>query len=119
MVFADQQQARLPRIMRGIGWVNLALMTAFLINVVLTFWVGLNGASLSGSWVGVLQFALYPLAMILGLWFVLRTPTRSLREDSFRVSDMNTFFIRACFWIVLLVGGVDVRRRCQKRIPLR
>jgi TRAP-type mannitol/chloroaromatic compound transport system permease small subunit len=38
---------------------------------------------------------------------VLRTPHRSLRVDAKLLSDANAFFIRAAFWVVLLVGLTD------------
>lgn len=96
----------LTTMVRMLGWGNLALMFAFLLNVVLTFWVGLPGAGLSGG-MSIVQWALYPIAILMGMFYVMRTSDRSLRQDSFRVSGMNSYFIRACFWSVLIVGGVD------------
>jgi len=94
-------------LMRTIGWANLWLMFAFLLNTILTFWVGLPGASLSNGAVGIAQWLLYPAAIMLAVFWTRKNASVSLRDDSFSISDMNTYFIRACFWAVLLVGVVD------------
>ena len=94
-------------LLRTIGWANLWFMFAFLLNNVLTFWVGLPGASLSGGALGILQWALYPAAVLVAVFWTRKNSNVSLRDDSNAVSDMNTYFIRACFWAVLLVGVVD------------
>ncbi|MEP2503791.1 MAG: TRAP transporter small permease subunit [Paracoccaceae bacterium] len=83
-------------------------MFIFLINNFATFWGGLPGPSFSGGSVAVLQALAYPLAMALAVFLVVRSPDRGLRDDSARISDMNTFLIRAAFWIVLIVGVVDL-----------
>ncbi|MEL6640342.1 MAG: TRAP transporter small permease subunit [Pseudomonadota bacterium] len=92
---------------RILGWANLAVMFAFLANTCLTFIAGLPGASLSGSPVGLLQAALYPIFVGVAVWAVLRTSDRTLRQDSERVSDMNATLIRCAFWAVVLLGVVD------------
>jgi TRAP-type mannitol/chloroaromatic compound transport system permease small subunit len=100
---------------RIFGWFMLAAMAAFLANTVLTFWFGLPGAgSLFGwhsngdpnAWMW-LQVAIYVLAPAAACLHVLRTPGRSLRADAKAISDANAFFIRAAFWVVLLVGLAD------------
>ena len=96
-----------PFIIRSIGWANLWLMFAFLLNTVLTFWVGLPGASLSNGATGILQWLLYPASVAVAIFWTHKNNAISLREDSFSISDMNTYFIRACFWTVLMVGIVD------------
>lgn len=96
-----------PKLVRVFGWANLFLMFAFLANVIATFWIGLPGAGVSNGVLGMVQLALYPLAIIFAFFWVQRDADATLRGESMRVSDMNTFFIRACFWIVLIVGLVD------------
>ena len=100
---------------RIFGWFMLAAMTAFLINTVLTFWVGLPGAgSLFGwesnsdpnAWMWF-QVAIYVLLPGAACLYVLRTPGRGLRADAKVISDANAFIIRAAFWVVLLVGLTD------------
>lgn len=100
---------------RMFGWFMLAAMAAFLLNTVLTFWVGLPGvAPLLGwhadvapnNWM-YLQAALIVLIPLLGILHVVRTPDRALRADARAVSDFNAFLIRAAFWVVVLVGVAD------------
>ena len=92
---------------RCLGWVNLAVMFAFLANTCLTFIAGFPGASLTGAPLGFLQAALYPIFIAVALWAVLRTGHRTLRQDSLRISDMNATLIRCAFWAVVLLGVVD------------
>ena len=96
-----------PMPIRAFGWVNLWLLAAFLFNNFATFWIGLPGASFANGVLGGIQFALYPLAVVLGISMAMRQPQISLRAESMRIAQMNTFFIRACFWIVLILGFVD------------
>ena len=94
-------------VIRAFGWSNLAVMFVFLINNFITFWLGAPGATFAAGWAGLLQIALYPMAIILAISIVMQTPGHSLRHDSFRISDMNAWFIRSAFWMVFLIGLVD------------
>lgn len=103
------------RIFRLFGWIVLAVMTAFLINNYLTYWQNLPGiAPIYGgpangslpilwSW---LQLALYGLLVLGAIAFVLRS-SRTLRQDSILISDINAYLIRGAFFAVLIVGLVD------------
>ncbi|MFN7165437.1 MAG: TRAP transporter small permease subunit [Pannonibacter sp.] len=96
---------------RMFGWVNLAVMAAYLINTYLTFWLGLPGTTgllAGGTTVAAqAQAALYLLLPLLAVALVLRSRTVTLRNDSDRVSGLNTFLIRWAFWAVVIVGFVD------------
>lgn len=103
-------------LVRCFGWAILGLMVAYIINVILTFWFGMPGIGQLLGWqsngggsafLSVFQMAIYVLFMVLAGLYAVRTPDRTLREDADFVSNMNGFFIRACFWIVLLVGLTD------------
>lgn len=98
----------LPNVTRSLGWSILFLMFVFLANNFLTFWAGLPGASLSGNAIAVVQAAFYPLAIIGAMLLVRQRTGVTLRQDSARISAMNTFFIRACFFSVLFIGLVDM-----------
>jgi TRAP-type mannitol/chloroaromatic compound transport system permease small subunit len=92
------------------GWAMLGCMTAFLINSILTFWFDFPGATsaLSGGGIGAfVQVAVYAGAVALAIWSVLRSPGTSLRAEAARITAINTFLIRAAFWVVLLVGLGD------------
>lgn len=97
---------------RLFGWGTLAVMFAFLINNVLTFWFDWPGVGslLAGSVsaLAIVQAAIYAGLVALA---VIHTRNRSdapLRQDAETITGWNTFFIRAAFWVVLLVGMVDM-----------
>lgn len=99
---------------RLFGWVMLAVLAAYLVNVVLTFWMGFPG--LSGLWSGdgggtvllaALQAVAYAAAVALAVGGVGANSHRGLRADAALVTAINTFIVRAAFWIVLLVGLGD------------
>lgn len=103
------------RIFRLFAWTVLALMAAFLLNNYLTYWQDLPGvapifggvangsAPMFWSW---LQLALYVALVAYAASYVFRTG-KTLREDSIRISNINTYLIRAAFFAVLIVGLVD------------
>ncbi|WP_136656623.1 TRAP transporter small permease subunit [Nitratireductor sp. XY-223] len=97
---------------RFFGWSVLAIMVAFLINNFLSFGAGFPGAdspfSGGAGAAGLFQLVLYPLGVVLALLFVMRSRETALRTDGRRIAGINTFFIRAAFWCVLIVGVVDV-----------
>jgi TRAP-type mannitol/chloroaromatic compound transport system permease small subunit len=88
----------------------LAVMTAFLVNAILKFWFDFPGvmAILSGGGMkSALQIAIYVLTVTAALVSVNRTPGTTLREDAARITGINTFLVRAAFWVVVLVGLGD------------
>lgn len=102
-------------VIRFIGWSTLAVMFAFLINNVLTFWVGWTGvAPLLGmsddgiNWQTIVQAAIYVGAVFLAIRHIRARGDAPLREDSQTVTRWNTFLIRAAFWVVFLVGLADM-----------
>jgi len=98
---------RLPNRTRIFGWSVLFVMFVFLANNFLTFWAGLPGAGIDNGPLGLVQLGLYPLAIVFAFELVRQNAQTTLRQDSAKVSNMNTFFIRACFFAVLYVGLVD------------
>jgi TRAP-type mannitol/chloroaromatic compound transport system permease small subunit len=99
---------------RIFGWGVLACLLAFLINNYLNFWLGWPGATApfqnreAGTpGLAWLQLAAYPIGVAIAAVLVSATSTRTLREDSVRISRMNAFIIRAAFFAVLYVGLAD------------
>ena len=100
---------------RIFGWGTLAVMAAFLINNILTFWVGWTGvAPLLGwessggiGWQAFVQLGIYALALFLAVRYALARGDAPLREDAKAISDWNAFLVRAAFWVVVLVGLAD------------
>ncbi|MHA7776357.1 TRAP transporter small permease subunit [Roseibium sp. M-1] len=109
---ASPESARLFRLF---GWIVLAIMTAFLLNNYLTYWQNLPGiapvfgGAANGSMPVVwswLQLGLYALLVVAALAYVMKNGN-TLRQDSVRISNLNAYLIRACFFAVLIVGLVD------------
>ncbi len=99
---------RLPNRTRILGWSILFVMFVFLANNFLTYWGGLPGAGIDAGPLGLAQLALYPLAIVFAFELVRQNAQTTLRQDSAKISNMNSFFIRACFFIVLYIGVVDM-----------
>ncbi len=91
---------------RLFGWINLAVMAAFLINNYLTYWLGFPGPG-TGSVAAQMQIGLYVALGLLALTYVLRPGSPGLRPDSERISNFNAFLIRWAFWSVVIVGIAD------------
>ena len=95
---------------RIFGWCTLSFLLAFLINNIL---------SLSFDYPGVMQFFKTPsLAIILqplvyiviffiSIFWVLKTSDNSLRNDAKKITAINAYIIRGCFFSVLFVGIID------------
>ncbi len=116
MTDAVASEARPPLWLRAFAWSMVALTFAFLINNILTFWVGLPGADAlvagaegAGAVVlSALQLAIYGAAIVVPILAVARTPARGLRADAEIMSAIVRFIVRFAFWGVLLVGLGDV-----------
>lgn len=105
-------------LVRIFGWTVLATAFFFLINNYMTFWMGWPGegvafgfkagSSESGTttltW---LQLGFYPAGFAAAVAYVFKTRERPLRDESQRISNINTFLIRAAFFAVLYVGIAD------------
>ncbi len=102
-------------------------MLLFLINNYLNFWSewpGLPSFFSHQGWFGAeplrtplvdgqvvkgwLQLLSYLAAVALVVLYVLWTRQRSLRSDAALLSRFSAYIIRAAFWIVLIIGLVDI-----------
>ncbi len=99
---------RLPNRTRFLGWSILFVMFVFLANNFLTYWGGLPGAGIDTGPLGLMQLGFYPLAIVFAFELVRQNAQTTLRQDSAKIANMNAFFIRACFFIVLYIGVVDM-----------
>lgn len=104
--------------LRVFAWTVVAVTFTFIANNVLTFWVGLPGASAlvsgfpetSGGGAVILalvQLLLYAAALAGPVLYVLRSVDQPLRADAAAMSAVVRFLIRFAFWTVLLVGLAD------------
>jgi TRAP-type mannitol/chloroaromatic compound transport system permease small subunit len=97
----------------------VTIMLLFLINNYLNFWrqwPGLPSLFSHYGWFGLggqiikgwLQLLSYLGAVALVVLYVLRTRKRPLRSDAALLSGFAAYIIRAAFWIVLIIGLVDI-----------
>ena len=98
-------------IVRLFAWGMLAVLAGFCINNFLVVGWGLPGLrdafSANAGGAAAVPFVVYGLCLLVAAAYVLRTPGRALRWDALRIHGFNLYLVRACFWIVLLVGVVD------------
>lgn len=103
--------SRTVTLCRVFSWSMIGLLLAFLLNNYLNFWRHWPTAAsvFSGdvNALGLVQVALYVLAIAAAVVYVLRTPTGLLRPDSETIYAINAHIVRAAFWAVLLIGLAD------------
>ncbi len=103
-------QGKPALLVRSFSWSMLAFLAAFLINNVLIVGFDFPNASTvfsgGGTKAGV-TFGIYVIAITLAISLVLRSPATALRRDAMRIHNFNVYIIRACFWVVFLVGITD------------
>jgi TRAP-type mannitol/chloroaromatic compound transport system permease small subunit len=104
----------------------LAILAAFFINNALIVGWGMPGirdliAGTSSGAAGWTCAAVYAVCITLAILFVLSTRQRELRSDALSIHAFNGYLIRACFWVVLLVGIADASialMRVENLLPL-
>ncbi len=123
-MFSDHNISRLIRI---IGYVIISITFVFLINNFLNYWAdwpgikkllanyGLLGFEksknpISGSLFtySLFQLFLYIISIFLVVFFVFKTPNQNLDKDSEILSSLSAYIIRSAFWMVFMVGLVDL-----------
>ena len=94
---------------RIFGWASLAVLAAFMINNVLVVGYDFPGASALFNEGGLawVHAAIYAVFLVGAVAYVLKTPDQALRWDALRITNFNIWFVRGCFWAVLMVGIVD------------
>ena len=97
-------------IVRIFGWGMLAVLAAFSINNVLIVgweYPGAYAVFSGGGTAAMVNFAVYVVAILIAIYYVMRSPDTALRVDALKIHAFNSYIIRAAFWIVLLVGIID------------
>lgn len=93
------------------GWINLGLLAAFIVSAFLTNGFNWPGVALftagEGPWAWA-QLALYVVATLAAAAYAYSRRTVPLRVEADRVTRLNNFVIRAAFWMVLIIGIVDI-----------
>jgi TRAP-type mannitol/chloroaromatic compound transport system permease small subunit len=97
---------------RAFSWCTVAALSVYLFNNYLSYWRGWPGPAsvLEGDFsaIGVIQVALYVLALAVAVGYVLTTRERPLRPDSETIYGITAYIVRAAFWAVMLMGFADI-----------
>ena len=97
-------------LIRSLGWCSLGFLLAFLINNVLT--VGFNYPGTldflkTPSLTNLLQPLVYAVLFFLAVLWSIKTSNTTLRKDAKKITAINAYIIRGCFFSVLLIGLID------------
>ena len=109
---------------RSFGWIILGLISSFIINNVFvlsydfpTYYNIFNDL----NWKSYLTLGFYILGFIIPILFVISSPLNTLKFDASILHQFNVYLIRACFWVVILVGITDFIisfMRVERILPL-
>ena len=114
-----------PLAARIFAYLMVSALFLYLINNYLVYWQDLPGTynlALHYGWFGLegnpldadqltwgwTQLLAYLAILAASGIYVLRTPSRSLQQDSVRFSRMSAYIIRFAFWAVTLIGAIDM-----------
>lgn len=112
---------------RAFAYLMVSAVFLYLINNYLVYWQGMPGPFILFShygWLGFealgnplsdsqltqgwIQVVVYLSVLAASVFYVVRTPARTLDEDSIRFATLSAFIVRFAFWSVLLIGIVDM-----------
>ena len=96
---------------RFFGWLLVSILIAFMINNIfnLSFQIPPpQDLFLKNNYLSLLPISIYFLAFLLSFFISLKFVHKSFKWDSQILHDFNVFFVRSCFWSILLIGSVDV-----------
>jgi TRAP-type mannitol/chloroaromatic compound transport system permease small subunit len=109
---------------RSFGWIILGLISSFFINNVFvlsddfpTYYNIFDDL----NWKSYLTLGFYILGFIIPILFVISSPLNTLKFDASILHQFNVYLIRACFWVVILVGITDFIisfMRVERILPL-
>ena len=96
---------------RLFGWSILAIISAFLIDNVLMVgfdFPGVYTITSNFSFLSLIELFLYIFALVLVFYFLPKLKKHPLRNDSIVLHNFNIYIIRSCFWVIFLIGVVDI-----------
>ncbi len=107
----------IPRFFRIFCYLITSLTFAFLINNILTHYLGwpgtnkiftkINTGTVKNIFLLYVQIFIYLLAIILPFVIVLFSKKRSLKQDSETLSAISSYIVHGIFWTALIVGIID------------
>jgi TRAP-type mannitol/chloroaromatic compound transport system permease small subunit len=93
-----------------LGWFLIALLLGYITNNFLEIYLGFNKPNSLNNIVtlsGIFGIVVHFVFIFLAVFKVKRSQENSYREESLELHNYNVFFLRGCFFAVLLVGCVD------------
>ena len=96
---------------RLFGWSIIAAVFAFLVNNVLQLSFDFQSIFVIDNKFSITSFVeltVYLLSLIISLILMLKLNDKPLRYDSKILHNFNVYIIRSCFWVIFLVGLVDI-----------
>ena len=93
-----------------LGWLLIALLLGYITNNFLEIYLGFNKPNNLNNIVtlsGIFGIIVHFVFIFLAVFKVKRSQENSYREESLELHNYNVFFLRGCFFAVLLVGCVD------------
>lgn len=123
----DPSTTAVALFLRALAYIGTAFCLLFIFNNFLIFWQGWPGVDLFMAHYGLLgmeplsaplqgtrltlgwvQLLAYTGSIAVSVFYVLKTPTRSLLADSEMLAALAAYIIRSAFWAILLIGIVDM-----------
>ena len=92
------------------GWLSISLVGAYLIDNVMILGFDLPGAFSifkNFSLEGLFELFIYIVAALL-TYFIVKKSNLNFRSNSIILHNFNVYLIRAFFWIILIIGLVDI-----------
>ena len=106
-----------PRFFRIFCYLVTSLTFAFLINNILTYYLGWPGTDkifikintniIKNLYLIYIQVFIYVLAVLLPIIFVYFFNKRTLQKDSETLSAISSYIVHGVFWTALIVGIID------------
>ena len=96
---------------RFFGWLLINILIAFMINNILNLSFQIPPAQdlfLKNNYLSLLPIFMYFLALFCSFFISFKFIEKSYKWDSELLHNFNVYFIRSCFWSILLIGTVDV-----------
>ena len=96
---------------RLLGWLLINMLIAFLFNNFLNLAFNIPFASdllTKNQSLSFIPLLIYLIAFCLSIIISYKNLKKPYSWDSILLHEFNLFFIRSCFWSVLLVGSIDV-----------
>ncbi len=96
---------------RIFGWSLLSFIIAFLIDNILIVGFEFPGPFSiinNFSLLSFVEIAIYMIIFLFTVMMVLKNKSISLRKEAELLHFINVYLIRSCFWVIFLVGLVDI-----------